>query len=133
MQPNLTEDNIVTMALVCFVIIFYAVERVLNGTVLQQTIEATMQLATPSPSQMRKFSRMVAASLMLRFTSNLVKVATGLTLALALYKAFADMARLVLPERVLGLVLLISYCSLAAVVGVVIEELREAFKRLLTP
>jgi hypothetical protein len=78
-----------------------------------------------------KYSRIAAAALVLKFVSILVKTTATLALALGVFKVFTDLANLVLPDRTLGLAVLMSYCGLFAVGGVVSEDIGQAIKKLL--
>lgn len=131
-NPVLTQDNIVTLALVCGVIVFYATEQIVKF-VVARTTEAAETANVSNGAQVCRYSRIASASVVLRFSSILVTVAVALTLALGLMKAFAAMASLVLPDRAFGLIVLISYCGLVAVCKVLLEELKDGLKKLLAP
>ncbi len=124
----LTQDNVITVILVCCVIGFFAAETIVSFVV--RSSEGALQGA--DVSKICKYARIAAAGIVLKFMSLLVRVTASLALALGLFKAFADMARLVLPERALGLILFISYCGLISVARVVFEEMRTALSRLLS-
>jgi hypothetical protein len=129
MTVQLTQDNIVMLILICFVIGFLGAEKVL-GALVKLSGDPLAQATNATPTQMCKFSRIVAASLIMRWASILLKVASGLALAIGFFKSLGTLASLALPDRTLGFAILISYCGLAAVFGVIAEDLRAACKKL---
>jgi len=131
MTPHLTQDTVVTLVLVCLVIVFLAAEMIVNG-IVKYILDGWTQASRTTRSQWYKYSRIAAAALIMRFVSILLKVVCGLALAIGLFKAFGDFARVALPDRTLGFVVLISYCGLASVFGVIAEDLREALRKLLS-
>lgn len=130
--PVLTQDNVVTLVLICCVLVFYAIEQLARFAV-HRTAAAALQTVTPDAAQLCKYARAAAAALILRFVSLLVKVAAALALTLGVVKAFAPLATLVLPEKAFGLLVLISYCGLIAVVKVLAEDMRDGIKRIVAP
>lgn len=128
---QLSLDEFITIILVACVILFFAIEQILNH-VVRHTTEAT-QTASASTAQLCRYSRVAAAAVVLRVASLLVKVGAALALALGLYKPFATLARLALPERVFGFTVLLSYCALVVVVKTVAEDMMTGVKKLLAP
>ena len=131
MTPQITinQDSVVTILLVILVIIFLVAER-LAKEVINSIYDSTRDSGLKSAEQINRFSRAVSAGSIMSFVSFLLKTALGLALALGLAKAFSDLARLVLPERTLGLVVFISYCGLVTVFRVLEEDFRHAISRL---
>ncbi len=125
---NITQDNVVIMLLACAVLAFFVI-RILVNDVLERAAEATSQVPTADSS--RKYARLAAAIMTMRFVTLLIVVSSSLSLALGYYKAFTVMAQLVLPERAFGVVLLIAYCGLFAVIKGIRDEMNPAIRKTL--
>jgi hypothetical protein len=127
---QLTQDNIVTVVLVCLIVFFFGAEKILKAA-FELVLEPIQSSSTTTTGQLCKLSRVSAAALIMRFVSILLKVVSGIALALGLFKAFGALASLTLPDRTLGFSVLLGYCGLASVFGVLAEDLREGLKKLL--
>lgn len=129
MTANLTIDNVIVVVLVCAVLLFWCLEKAIKGLFryIRDGVSAQAQFTF---AELDKYCRIASAELVLKFVSMLVKVAAGLAVAVSFYKAFADVALLMLPDRTLGVAVLMSYCGLITAVGVVSTDISDAVKRL---
>lgn len=126
MSPHLTQDHVVTLILVCLVVGFLAAEKILKACVLDPMTKSS----NVTKGQVQKLSRVSAATVVMHFVSVLVKIMSGVALAIGLLKPFGVLAALLLPEHALGFSLLISYCGLASVVAVIGDDLVKGMKKL---
>lgn len=125
----LTHDQIFITVLGFFALVFYALRKGLNAFIEYQIKKLKM---SPGEGTIAfRLARYYSAQVVLKVMNTLAVTAVSLVLALGIAKAFTVYANLFLPDKAGGLMLIISYCGLPAIFGVVIEDIPTAFKEYL--
>lgn len=122
-------EQIGTVVLVCLVIVFRGLYVLLNSW-LVQTMERLSAAFRSDIADIDRVSRGRASLAVLRVSSVLVWVGAGGTFASGVVKGLTPMWEGLLPERTLGMVLLIGYCILVSVYYYMRDELVGWWKRL---
>jgi hypothetical protein len=131
MNTIYTSQNIITLLLVGATLAFWGLERMVRS--ILRYIQESLTTSPPlTAAQLDKYSRVASADFLLKFVSVLVTATAALALALGIFKVYTDVANLVLPDRTLGLTVLMSYCGLFSAGGVVAEDIGQAVKKLFT-
>lgn len=118
-----------TVLLVCLVLGFLVLEWLMRGAV-NFIVDPVTKLPHAAPCDLYKCARLASAMGVVRFVATLLKVVVALALALGMFKVFGDLAKLTLPDNLLGLTLLLSYCALAAAAPVLADDMKSAVKTL---
>lgn len=129
MDPILTQDNWVALFLICGVIAFLFFDLILKAFAIF-SMEAVKDVKGGNPEYIFKYSRCSNASFLLNFALTLVPVASGIYFGIGFFKPFETISHLILPDRILGLSLLISYCVIVTVVIGIRKDIRETIKKI---